>query len=80
MANRSRNISAGVSELAMSTFVETNVAPHTATLKSAARWYLYSVYFIIRLQNYSFFIFPTQILIRYFRFSILFPIFACYYA
>ena len=72
MANRSRNISAGVSELAMSTFVETNVAPHTATLKSAARWYLYSVYFIIRLQNYSFFIFPTQILIRYFRFSILF--------
>ena len=26
----------------------------------------------LRLQNYSFFIFPTQILIRYFRFSILF--------
>ena len=55
IANRSRKISAGVSELAIRTFVETNVAPHTVTVNNAARWYLYSVYFIIRLQKYGFF-------------------------
>lgn len=56
IANRSRKISAGVSELAIRTFVETNVAPHTVTVNNAARWYLYSVYFIIRLQKYGFFL------------------------
>ena len=41
-AKRMRKISAGVSPAAISALVETNVAPHTETVKSAAKWYLYS--------------------------------------
>ena len=43
-----------------------------ATVNSAAAWYLYSVYFIIRSQKYRFFAVRAQILILNFRFSILF--------
>ena len=50
-AKRMRKISAGVSPAAISALVETNVAPHTETVKSAAKWYLYSDKRAIRLQK-----------------------------
>ena len=55
MAKRSRKISAGVSPRAMRTFVETKVAPQTATEKSAARWYRYDPDFDMAAQKYVFF-------------------------
>ena len=54
-AKRSRKISAGVSPRAMRTFVETKVAPQTATEKSAARWYRYDPDFNMAAQKYVFF-------------------------
>ena len=50
-AKRMRKISAGVSPAAISALVETNVAAHTETVKSAANWYQYSDKSAIRLQK-----------------------------